>query len=185
MKVVLTQPVEMALRTLSEEEQRKVSAWFDHLANWENDPVVRERSHPLPSTESAYVLRTNTDIRIFFELEQDRIVVRDLANKETIMNHEVRPSVGAWPVMKDFVDVLFDPAKCQSELTAFGKLLAAKSNLSERDDLLPFFKKRKQLSAFIGTYAPNIGPAPRLAYEFPFFGDFAADVVLGNREHGE
>jgi hypothetical protein len=40
MKVVLTQPVEIALRTLSEEERAKVSAWLDHLENWENDPVV-------------------------------------------------------------------------------------------------------------------------------------------------
>src|SRR5262249_26127632 len=84
-----------------------------------------------------------------------------------------------------FADILFDPVKCQRELNAFGKLLISRKNLSERDDLLPFFKKRKQLSAFIGTFTPNIGPAAQLAYEFPFLGDFAADIVLGNREQGE
>jgi hypothetical protein len=87
--------------------------------------------------------------------------------------------------MKEFESVVFDPAKCRRELTAFGKLLASKANLSERHDILPFFKKRKQLSTFIGTFTPNIGPATHLAYEFPFLGDFAADVVVGNREHGE
>src|SRR5262249_51187392 len=65
------------------------------------------------------------------------------------------------------------------------KLLQSKKHLSERDDLQNFFKKRRQLTAFIGTYAPNLGPASQLAYEFPLFGDFAADIVLGNREKGE
>jgi hypothetical protein len=87
--------------------------------------------------------------------------------------------------MKEFEDVVFEPAKCQRELTAFGKLLNSNINLSERDELLPSFKRRKQLSTFIGTFAPNIGPAAQLAYEFPFLGDFAADLVLGNREQGE
>ncbi len=87
--------------------------------------------------------------------------------------------------MKDFADVVFDPVKCQRELIAFEKLLHSKGGLSEQRDILPFFKKRKQLSSFIGTFAPNIGPAPQLAYEFPFLGDFAADMVLGHREHGE
>ena len=87
--------------------------------------------------------------------------------------------------MKDFAEIVFDPATCQRELTAFGKLLDSHPKLAERDDLLPFFKKRKQLAAFLGTYTPNIGPATQLAYEFPFLGDFAADMVLGRRDQGE
>lgn len=87
--------------------------------------------------------------------------------------------------MKEFADIEFDPAKCQRELTALGKLLHAKQELSERDELQPFFARRKQLSAFLGTFTPNIGPATHLAFEFPFLGDFAADIVLGNREQGE
>ncbi len=87
--------------------------------------------------------------------------------------------------MKEFADIVFDPAKCQRELKALGKLLASSKNLSERDDLLPFFKKRRQLSAFLGTFTPDIGPATQLAFEFPFLGDFAADIVLGNRDQGE
>jgi hypothetical protein len=87
--------------------------------------------------------------------------------------------------MKDFADIVYDPAKCRRQVTAFGKLLASKKTLSERDELLPFFKKRPELAAFIGTYASSIGPAAQLAFEFPFLGDFAADVVLGSREHGE
>ena len=66
MNVILTQPVEIALRSLSDEDRRKISAWLDHLKNWENDSFVRDRSHPLESNEGVYVLRTNTDLRVFF-----------------------------------------------------------------------------------------------------------------------
>ena len=36
-----------------------------------------------------------------------------------------------------------------------------------------------------GTYSPNIGPATELAFELPFFGDFSADVLLGNKKERE
>jgi hypothetical protein len=87
--------------------------------------------------------------------------------------------------MKSLDEVVFDQARCRNELRAFGKLLQAKAKLSERRDIQNFFKKRRQLSAFIGTFVPNIGPTTQLAYEFPFLGDFAADMVLGNRDQGE
>jgi hypothetical protein len=83
--------------------------------------------------------------------------------------------------MKELANVTFNPLRCQRELNAFGRLLRRPS-LSERRDILPFFRKRRQLSAFIGTFIPDIGPAPLLAHEFPFFGDFSADLVLGSRE---
>lgn len=86
--------------------------------------------------------------------------------------------------MKEFEEIIFDPAQCRVEVAALRKLLQSKRNLEERKDILNFFKKRKQLSAFIGAFAPSIGLADRLAYEFPFMGDFAADVMLGNKEKG-
>src|SRR5436190_1635758 len=87
--------------------------------------------------------------------------------------------------MKEFREVVYDPSKVKKELDALGKLLKANARLSERKHLQPFFKKREQLSAFLGTNSPNIGPATHLAYEFPFLGDFAADLIVGNREQGE
>jgi len=60
-------------------------------------------------------------------------------------------------------------------------LLKSSPELSERKDILPFFKNRIQLSAFIGTYDPDIGPASDLAFDFSFVGDFAADLALGCR----
>ncbi len=85
MKVILTQPVEIALRTLGEEDRRKVQAWLDHIENWETDSFVRKHSHKLESAEGVHVLRTSTDYRIFFTVEQDRIVVLDIATRATIM----------------------------------------------------------------------------------------------------
>jgi len=86
-------------------------------------------------------------------------------------------------VTKILNSIVFDPTQCRRELAAFEVLLRSKK-LSERSDIQRFFKKHKQLTAFIGTFVPNIGPATLLAYEFPFMGDFTADIVLGNREKG-
>jgi mRNA-degrading endonuclease RelE of RelBE toxin-antitoxin system len=86
MKVVYQPPVEIALRTLGEEDRRKVQAWLDHLKNWENDEYVRKRSDKLASFDDVYVLRTSTDFLIFFTLQRDQIVVNDIATKETVLS---------------------------------------------------------------------------------------------------
>jgi hypothetical protein len=86
--------------------------------------------------------------------------------------------------MKQFRPVTFDPLQCRKELDALQSLLGSKQELSERNDIQPLFKGNSQLSAFIGTYFPNIGPANLLAYEFDVFGDFTADIVIGNHERG-
>jgi len=86
--------------------------------------------------------------------------------------------------MKDFIDIALDPVQCKREIDELGAFLEARLDLAERAEVQPFFRARPQLSAFIGTYAPDVGPATRLAYEFPIFGDFAADIVIGNKEQG-
>lgn len=86
--------------------------------------------------------------------------------------------------MKDFVEVRFSLADCQRELREFRQLLDSRSDLSEQNDIRPFFAERPQLSAFLGTYAPEVGLADLLAYEFPILGDFAADIVVGNKRRG-
>jgi hypothetical protein len=86
MDVILTQPVEFALRTLGDEDRQTVLAWLDHLKDWENDPGVRRHSHKLASADNVYVLQTSTDIRIFFAPEKDRIMVLDVAKKAAILS---------------------------------------------------------------------------------------------------
>jgi len=86
--------------------------------------------------------------------------------------------------MKSFLDVTLNPVQCKREIDELGALLKSKPKMAERAEIQPFFRARQQLSAFVGTYVPDIGPAKRLAYEFPIFGDFAADLVVGNKERG-
>jgi hypothetical protein len=84
--MIQTPPVDIALRTLGDEDRRRVEAWFDHLKNWENDPFVRAHSQELPSADDVYVLKAGGEIRIFFRLETGRIVILDIATKATILS---------------------------------------------------------------------------------------------------
>jgi hypothetical protein len=82
--------------------------------------------------------------------------------------------------MKTFQSVKFDLKQCREELDKFRTLLNSKVELLEKDDLRPFFRDSPQLTAFLGSIFPTLSPANQLAYEFPIFGDFAADIVIGN-----
>ena len=77
--------------------------------------------------------------------------------------------------------ITFDPQRFEKELAAFSALLKSKTDLSERDDIQPFFKKSKHLAAYMGTIFPEIEPATELVFEYPFFGDFKADLLMGNK----
>lgn len=86
---------------------------------------------------------------------------------------------------KNLEMIAFDPSRFEKELKAFAALLQSKPDLSERDDIQPFFKKSKHLTAYLGIFSSTIGPATELAFEYPFFGDFSADVLLGSKKAGE
>jgi hypothetical protein len=77
--------------------------------------------------------------------------------------------------------IVFDPQRFEKELAAFGRLLKSRTDLSERADIQPLFKKSTHLAAYMGTIFPEIGPATELVFEYPFFGDFKADLLLGNK----
>jgi hypothetical protein len=81
--------------------------------------------------------------------------------------------------MKEFLALAFDPITCRAELNEFRDLLAASPELEERRDILPFFRERRHLSAFIGSYSPYVSRYDQLAYEYSLFGDFACDLVTG------
>ena len=82
--------------------------------------------------------------------------------------------------MKDFLPFSFDVSTCLSELSDFKALLVTKQELSERKDVLPFFRENRHLSAFIASNFPSMDQYDRLAYEFDIFGDFVADLVVGD-----
>lgn len=79
--------------------------------------------------------------------------------------------------MKTFNTIQIKLTEVEKELNEFENLLK-KTNLSERSDLLPFFNKNKQLSAFLGTYFGF--HTDKISFEYDLFGDFACDIAIGD-----
>lgn len=82
--------------------------------------------------------------------------------------------------MKNLHPHVLDPTNCRAEWNAYNALLVAKPVLSEQNDVLPFFKKSKDLSLLICNYFPKIKMPDRFAHEFAINGDFVADLVVGD-----
>jgi mRNA-degrading endonuclease RelE of RelBE toxin-antitoxin system len=84
-KVHYAPAVEMSMSSLDPDGVRRVQAWFDYLKRWDEDEVVRKNSLPLPDHQGVYVLKTTTDIRIFFRIDGDTITVLDIAKQSAII----------------------------------------------------------------------------------------------------
>jgi hypothetical protein len=84
---------------------------------------------------------------------------------------------------KEFKKIEFDPAQCRQEAEQLRDFLATYRDLQERKQVLPFFKDRLQLSAFLGSYHPDIVRYDLVAHELPLFGDFVADLVVGDSKN--
>ena len=82
--------------------------------------------------------------------------------------------------MKPLEHFVFSLKDCFAELDALDGLLSSKLELQEREDILPFFRTHKNIAALIGTYAPTLVSIDRLNAEFTLFGDFRADLIVGD-----
>lgn len=82
---------------------------------------------------------------------------------------------------QQFTSIRLDPKQCRAEINEFAALLTSKPELSEKHDILPFFKARHQLSAFISSYMRYVGPATQFCFDYNFYNDYAADLVLGDK----
>jgi hypothetical protein len=82
--------------------------------------------------------------------------------------------------MKSLDKFSLNLAKCRRELADFQQLLDRQGGLSERDEILPFFKTHRHLAALIGAYNPQIHRFDRIASEFDLFGDYTCDLVIGD-----
>src|SRR5689334_13149847 len=88
--------------------------------------------------------------------------------------------------MKKFDQFKLDYHCCRDELNALKALLDEfeGGELKERKHVLSFFSDHRHVAAMVGHVAPNIANVDRIAYEFDFFGDYAADLALGDsRKH--
>jgi len=84
-KVDFSPAVEIATRSLDPDGVRRVQAWFDYLKRWDEDEIVRKNSVPLKEIPGVYVMRTTTDIRVFFRIQGDTITVLDVAKTPAIL----------------------------------------------------------------------------------------------------
>jgi Domain of unknown function (DUF4263) len=84
--------------------------------------------------------------------------------------------------MKVLDAIKFDRVTYERELTDFEQMLNKQSALSELNDILPFFKQNRQLSAKIGNIVPQTYKIDKIAFEFDIFGDFKCDLAVGNSQ---
>jgi len=82
--------------------------------------------------------------------------------------------------MKSLEKFTLNLPKCRRELADFRELLDRQGGLSERDEVLPFFKTHRHIAALIGAYNPRINRFDRIASEFDLFGDYSCDLAIGD-----
>jgi len=82
--------------------------------------------------------------------------------------------------MKEFLKHDLSISQCNKELAELENLLLKNPELKEQKDILPFFAQRPDLSAFLGTYIPDIAQPDRIASEYDVFGDFTCDLAVGD-----
>jgi hypothetical protein len=87
--------------------------------------------------------------------------------------------------MTPFEPFVFSKRMAEQELEELKQLLDAHSNspLRERDHILPFFQSHRQLAALVGSYNLGTIRLDRIAFEFDLFGDYKADLVIGDSEN--
>jgi hypothetical protein len=80
--------------------------------------------------------------------------------------------------MSQLTNLKFDLKQFNKELQEFHTLLSSQRELSERSEILPFFKARPFLSlgiSWLGNVLPEI-----YAHEFNLWGKFQSDLVVGS-----
>lgn len=82
--------------------------------------------------------------------------------------------------MKTLTPHIFNATNGRKEWDEYVALLGSHPILSERRHVLPFFKRRRDLSILICNYFPKIKNPDRFAHEFEIYGDFVADLVVGD-----
>lgn len=83
--------------------------------------------------------------------------------------------------MRDFTPIKFDPQAAREQVSELRTFLEESASLSERKHLAPFFRKRRQLCALIGTLNPGAAEIDLISYELSFFRDFSSDIALGDK----
>lgn len=81
--------------------------------------------------------------------------------------------------MPDFQPYTFDRGLCHQQVQELKALLNGSADLSEAV-FHDFFESRSHLRALVGPYNPSLLAPDRLAWQYPIFGDFRCDFVIGD-----
>jgi len=84
--------------------------------------------------------------------------------------------------MRSFAPLTLDTSVLSNDLIELETLLASEPHLKERDQVLPFFKRRPHLTAALGLANNSVELPDRWANELDLFGDFVCDVAAGDSE---
>jgi mRNA-degrading endonuclease RelE of RelBE toxin-antitoxin system len=84
-RIIVSPQAEIALRSLAEDDLRRIHFWFDALKNWDDDEFVRKNSKPLESVAGVFVLHTTGNFRIFFQIDPETVTIVDVATKSAIL----------------------------------------------------------------------------------------------------
>lgn len=87
--------------------------------------------------------------------------------------------------MKEFKQHNVNPTQVMTDVADLERLLKGCNRLSEKRDLLPFFNNHEQLAGALGFYTTGTSFGDKIALEFDIFGDFKADIVVGNSKNQE
>ncbi|EKS6507029.1 Shedu immune nuclease family protein [Enterobacter hormaechei] len=85
--------------------------------------------------------------------------------------------------MKNLQKHTYSKSAAISQLAEYSNLLAQKPTLSERRDILPFFKRSPDLNLLISYHLPKMRQADCYASEFDIYSDFKADMIVGDSKN--
>ena len=83
--------------------------------------------------------------------------------------------------MSDLNQFVYDRVKASTELANFRRLLTGRKELREKEDVLPFFKQHRQLTAAIATLYSYVSRPNRLRFEHRVAGHFRCDLLIGQQ----
>lgn len=86
--------------------------------------------------------------------------------------------------MPSLDDAEFNTGQLDAQLHALDELLAQNGTLSERDDVLPFFRDNRQIALALSLFHSDMGVPDRIGFEYGINGRFVADIVVGNSKKG-
>ena len=79
---------------------------------------------------------------------------------------------------------VLDMVAARIQLNEYVANMKPKPNLSERNDVLPFFKASPDLSLLIAEYLPGTLTPNAFAFEYTIYGHFIADLIVGDSNAG-